>query len=195
MNLRLNGQPHDDSVTVEDELQIFDMIVGTIYEKHPLRILNKKVPRVAYIWRIRDFIVEGLTIEESTQRVMKIVHEDYRRGLISYPQYYHCRKFFEKFLDVAKSIKQRMRQKQKQEDEQSVEPMEKLLLKYLLFLCSLDRVPESFRISELKRALGWEEDTIYKFIDWLMNSEYRVIVRHIRIAKENLKKNVGVVQK
>jgi len=130
--------------------------------------------------------------KESTGIFFGIFHGIFLRKVIKMRQCPYCGRWFKNKQALRAHLK-RCPLKNKAIEiktiKKDLEPMEKLLLKYLLFLCSLDRVPESFRISELKRALGWEEDTIYKFIDWLMNSEYRVIVRHIRIAKEAMAKD------
>jgi len=160
---------------------IFYKLIERVY-KCPLRALGQRVPRIAYLKKIESFILEGYDIDESILMVKDILKEDYYRGFVKYYQYYQIGKFLDRLLEEYR--------KMILESEDGHSDFEKLLLKFLLVLVK-NEVPTTIRASLVSEWLGIDLETANRFLQWLKNSSYDVVVKTVLKGKSKMSKTTS----
>lgn len=76
----------------------------------------------------------------------------------------------------------------KKEEIKEENTFEKLLLRFLVYVCNLDEPKSKFSPDELTKALKCDKETLDKFFEWYKkHPEYRKIVITLIEAKKKLK--------
>ena len=125
--------------------------------------LNRRDPRRVYLDRVREFIIEGYNLIESILKTLETLGEDYRKGLIRYYSYYRARKTLQELLRRAKRLWKQTSFKE-------------LLADFLLMICKTENM-NKIKASIVSEWLGIDLETANRFLQWLKNSEYDLVVK------------------